>query len=75
MRSKEGENIQTVASRIAQFELNSSETSCPVDDDNMTIQKNKNNRMTPVSFGQRYLDLDDIIEESSIEDDCDNNDS
>lgn len=75
MRSKEGENIQSVASRIAQFELNSSETSCPVDDDNMTIQKNKNNRMTPVSFGQRYLDLDDIIEESSIEDDCDNNDS
>ena len=75
MRSKDSENIQSVASRIAQFELNSSENSNPIEDDNMAIQKNKNNRMTPVSFGQRYLDLDDIIEESSIEDDCDNNDS
>ena len=38
---------------------------------NVVNMKNKSQRLTPSSFGQRYLDLDDIMEESSIEDDSD----
>ena len=79
MRTKELDVIHSVANRIAHFEQKHTS-----DDDsvmntsvmmNMSYnQKHKNQRLTSSSgsFGQRYLDLDDIMEEeSSIEDDED----
>ena len=80
MRTKEIDVITSVANRIAHFEQKhvSDATNATVNT-NLVMnnnQKNKNQRLTPSSFSQRYLDLDDIMEEeSSIEDDCDNNDS
>ena len=74
MRTKELDVIHSVANRIAHFEQkqtsdgsdSSVNTSVMMNNCN---QKHKSHRLTPSSFGQRYLDLDDIMEEeSSIED-------
>ena len=74
MRTKELDVIHSVANRIAHFEQK--QTSDVADSSvntsvmmNNCNQKHKSHRLTPSSFGQRYLDLDDIMEEeSSIED-------
>ena len=79
MRTKDLDVINSVANRIAHFEQK--HTSDDVGSVNANVvmnfnQKHKNQRLTPSSFSQRYLDLDDIMEEeSSIEDDCEGGDS
>ena len=66
--------IHSVANRIAHFEQkqasdDSSVSASVMVNSSYSNQKHKNQRLTPSSFGQRYLDLDDIMEEeSSIED-------
>ena len=80
MRSGETDVITSVANRIAHFEQKHGDSdssggggggmTCKLQ--NSLNQKLKTNRLTPSSFSQRYLDLDDIMEEeSSIEDDSD----
>ena len=76
MRTKELDVIHSVANRIAHFEQKQTSDDDSVMNTNPVMmsynQKHKNQRLTPSSggFGQRYLDLDDIMEEeSSIEDD------
>ena len=77
MRTKELDVIHSVANRIAHFEQKHTSDDDSVMNTNVMMsynQKHKNQRLTPSSggFGQRYLDLDDIMEEeSSIEDDED----
>ena len=79
MRSGETDVITSVANRIAHFEQKHGDPSDSSGGGSMTCklqnslnQKLKTNRLTPSSFSQRYLDLDDIMEEeSSIEDDSD----
>ena len=79
MRTSEVDVITSVANRIAHFEqkhMTDNHTSPVNTNTEMNAShKNKNQRLTPSSFSQRYLDLDDIMEEeSSMEDDSDTGD-
>ena len=78
MRSGEAAVITSVANRIAHFEQKQGEEQEQANLANLANiavnnQKLKSSsRLTPSNFSQRYLDLDDIMEEeSSIEDDSD----
>ena len=73
MRSGEAAVITSVANRIAHFEQKQGDDqSNLVTLNSLNNTKLKSSRLTPSSFSQRYLDLDDIMEEeSSIEDDSD----
>ena len=73
MRSGDAAVITSVANRIAHFEQKQGDDQSSLNTLNtLNNQKLKASRLTPSSFSQRYLDLDDIMEEeSSIEDDSD----
>ena len=73
MRSGEAAVITSVANRIAHFEQKQGEEQANLANIAVNNQKLKSSsRLTPSNFSQRYLDLDDIMEEeSSIEDDSD----
>ena len=78
MRTKEGNRMRSVASRIAQFELGCNESLDKIvktEEDELTYPKTKTQRVIQSAFSPRYVDLDDIIEESSIEDENETQDS
>ena len=70
--------MYSIADKIAQFELRKSSEGGNLNTDEtvkMSNIKTQRSRVPTLSYGQKYLDLDDIIEESSIDEDCDNHDS